>query len=67
MEKCEYCATEYHPMLRATKQGKVIFVCEYHFTYNEDGSLDKMFLSNACKDKAIADGFTLRRDLTPRR
>jgi hypothetical protein len=67
MEKCNYCGVEYMPMLRATRPGNLIYVCEYRFTYNEDGSLNEMIPSSECKDKAVADGYTLRRDLTPSR
>lgn len=67
MEKCNYCGVEYTPMLRAVKGGKFIYVCEYRFTYHADGSLDQMMPSAECEEKAIAEGYTLRRDLTPRR
>ena len=63
MEKCHYCGYEYHPMLRATKGGKLICVCEFY--YDED--LEKLITKEECKKKAIADGYKLRRDLTPSR
>jgi hypothetical protein len=67
MEKCNYCGFEYHPMLRATKDGKRIYICEYRFTFDENGELGDVKPTEECKEKALADGFTLRRDLTPRR
>jgi hypothetical protein len=67
MEKCNYCGFEYHPMLRATKYGKLIYICEYRFTFDENGELGDVKPTEECKEKALADGFTLRRDLTPRR
>lgn len=74
MEKCFYCGIEYHPMLRATltreacnnnrekKLPEMITVCEFHL--DKDGDV---IISNKCIKKALADGYELRRDLTPRR
>jgi hypothetical protein len=67
MEKCNYCGFEYHPMLRATNNSKLIYVCEYRFIFSENGELDRMEPTEECKNKALADGYKLRRDLTPRR
>jgi hypothetical protein len=74
MEKCFYCGIEYHPMLRATlsrealnnnrekKLPQLITVCEFHL--DKDG---EVVISDDCVNKALADGYELRRDLTPRR
>ena len=65
MEKCKYSGVEYHPMLRATKDGSLIYVCEFMWT-DVDGKT-KLIQTDECKKKAEADGYTLRRDLTPSR
>lgn len=67
MEKCHYCGIEYHPMLRAIKSGQLIYVCEYQFIFDDKGEFDRLEPTENCKNKAIADGFKLRRDLTPKR
>ena len=78
MDKCYYCGFEYHPMpvytrSRESTLGKPprgdkplrIWVCHLRFT-NEKGEIDvsQMF---ECREKAAADGYEFREDLTPRR
>ncbi len=75
MEKCHYCGFEYHPMLVATlkrglndgKRGMHgrIYVCEILWSIVDGKS--KITPHDECKNKAEADGYTLRRDLTPTR
>lgn len=62
IDVCAYCGVEYHPMLRWTHPTQPqICVCEWR--YDDSG-----FHPHAeCSDKARADGYTPRRDLTPRR
>lgn len=69
-ETCYYCGFSYHPMLRATLKANehdgekpaMIYVCE--IGYDEDGSIE---VHDRCKENAVADGYKLRRDLTPSR
>jgi hypothetical protein len=67
MERCKYCSAEYHPMLRATKPGELIYVCEMRLIFDDKGEFDRIEPTEECKNKAVADGYTLRRDLTPGR
>jgi len=61
IEVCHYCGCQYHPMPRWTRGKDLIFVCDawVHDHYNEPDP--------DCRSKASADGFVLRRDLTPSR
>lgn len=59
---CEYCGYEYHPMLRWTHPTQAqIYVCEWR---HDDSGFHP---HTECSDKARADGYEPRRDLTPRR
>ena len=51
IEQCEYCDMAYHPMPRYQKGNKMIFVC----------------FDDECQEKALADGYIYRDDLTPSR
>lgn len=66
VDTCEYCQRSYHPMPRYTPQGqrngRLIYVC--HIRFDEDG-IDLNW--QECREKAAADGYELRMDLTPKR
>lgn len=63
IDVCAYCGAAYHPMPRWTHATKpLICVCEYRY----DAEANKLQPTD-CFDKARADGYTLRGDLTPRR
>ena len=75
-EKCHYCGFEYHPMpvyqlSNDRNKWKVttpyqIYVC--HLRITREG--DEMVIDQAwrgCAEKAVADGYEFRRDLTPTR
>lgn len=74
MDKCFYCGNEYHPMPVWTRKAGVpttdnkpnkIRVCRYRFTTTDDDfKIDEV---DECSQKATADGYEFRRDLTPRR
>jgi len=72
-EKCFYCGLEYHPMPRFTyaghdksPHGQLIYVCEWHPVY-DGGDLIKLDFEHNCIQKALDDGYEMRRDLTPTR
>ena len=67
MERCQYCDNCYHPMTRYTLGEKIITVCQIRFIYDDDGNYVETISSPICHDKAIADGFAQRYDLTPKR
>ena len=61
MEECQFCGAIYHPMMRWSKGGTVIFVCspDYHKHNNQPDP--------GCRDQARELGFEPRPDLTPTR
>ena len=61
LEQCEYCDMSYHPMARWTRGDDIIFVCDMRIGGG------KVQAHGGCKAKALAAGFTFRRDLTPSR
>jgi len=76
MEECYYCGMKYHPMPVFTlmvgasathedcrRKPARINVC--HLRVTDAGELDQNWTE--CFDKAAADGFEYRRDLTPTR
>lgn len=63
---CFYCGKEYHPMAVWIYQGITFSVCTLEFIYEGDQFMDiKEYF--VCSEKAIADGFISRPDLTPKR
>jgi len=61
IDTCHYCGQQYHPMPVYTRKGKRIHVCHYYW---DGGHLVEV---DECRDKALAEGYEYRRDLTPRR
>lgn len=61
IEECQFCDAKYHPMLRWSRGGTVITVCDswYHVMV---GNPDPK-----CADQARAAGFEPRPDKTPSR
>ena len=63
MDKCFYCGIVYHPMMRYTnpKKGNYITVC---------ADTIKGYINEPptqCTEKALADGWVRRPDMTPKR
>lgn len=65
MEVCAYCSESYHPMTVWTRPGKLIHVCDVHYTVDENDNLQVQ--KSVCPKRAERDGYTRRDDLTPRR
>ena len=66
MEKCKYCGIEFHPMVRWTKPGELIYVCQLTIKRTDSGDIT-IIPGSDCEVKAAADGYTRRVDLTPSR
>lgn len=66
MDKCRYCGIEYHPMTVWLKKGSRIHVCapEMRQLLRESGLAAE---DTNCQEQARADGYEMRRDLTPKR
>jgi hypothetical protein len=63
MEKCEYCGIVYHPMMYFSRpdKGRMITVCSD--LIKETIGVDQ----TKCREKAKADGWVPRPELTPKR
>lgn len=75
MDTCFYCGNRYHPMPVWVNPatGRWRWVCNTRLVLDENGELKRdahghyMSEQTDCREKAKADGFEFRRDLTPRR
>jgi hypothetical protein len=66
MEKCHYCGIQYHPMPVWINRVTRIHVCTIRIVLDGNNAPD-VLPNYECEKKAIADGFTKRLDLTPKR
>jgi len=77
METCHYCGYSYHPMpvyrlsndrekWRVTTPFQ-IHVCHLRVAHQANGEIEIDQHWRGCAERAEADGYEYRRDLTPRR
>lgn len=70
MEQCYYCGFQYHPMPVYTRIGAAphrIHVCHLRVIEKADGEIEVDPNYRECAEKAEADGYVFRPDLTPSR
>lgn len=66
MDTCHYCGRRYHPMPVYTVPGARIHVCHHKIVVDpKTNEID--FVDTECRERAEKEGYTYRRDLTPRR
>lgn len=67
-EVCYYCGFQAHPLTVYSRKTapNFIHVCEFRLVPNTEGGIG-LVAWHECKNKAIADGYVFRLDLTPLR